>query len=301
MKVTVGIPVYNGAASLARALDSVVNQTFRDVEIVLSDNGSTDGTEVIARAYAARDSRIRYIRQPTNIGARKNFEYVLEAATGELFAWLGHDDWFDGTYLARCVEVLDRDPGVALACGVSRYYRDGAPSHPGRIVEARQGSPLIRALTYLAKVTDNGTFYGLMRRSQLQAIEFQHALGGDWLLLATVALTGKLVTIPDVAVHRDLGGATRSYAHIVRSLELPAWNARLPKLAIATAAYRYFADPRVTGALPATTRRLLPMGALLTIGSEPVRRTLLAPARAVLRATRPSRRALAARLRSYRR
>ena len=77
-RVSIGIPVYNGENYLAEALDSLLRQSFGDFELLISDNASTDRTQEICRAYAARDARIRYVRQDRNIGAGPNHNRVLE-------------------------------------------------------------------------------------------------------------------------------------------------------------------------------------------------------------------------------
>jgi len=91
-QVSIGMPVYNGARFIREALDSLLAQTFTDYELIISDNASTDGTEAICREYAARDTRIRYVRQAENIGAFNNFEFVLVNAISECFMWMAADD-----------------------------------------------------------------------------------------------------------------------------------------------------------------------------------------------------------------
>jgi len=111
-RVTIGLPVYNGEAYLAEAIDSLLAQDFDDFELVISDNASTDGTQAICRSYAAADSRVRYERHEQNRGAHWNFYRVLDVARGEFFRWAADDDICDPTLLRRCVDVLDRDPEV---------------------------------------------------------------------------------------------------------------------------------------------------------------------------------------------
>ncbi|HEX7447203.1 MAG TPA: glycosyltransferase family 2 protein [Pirellulales bacterium] len=113
-RVSIGVPVYNGQNYLAEALDCLRAQTFDDLEIVISDNGSTDRTEDICRAYAARDRRIRYHRQHSNRGAGWNFSEAFRLARGEYFKWAAHDDLCAPTFIERCVERLDADPGLVL-------------------------------------------------------------------------------------------------------------------------------------------------------------------------------------------
>ena len=91
-RVSLGFPVYNGERYLAAALDSLLGQTFRDLEVVICDNASTDRTAELCAAYAARDARVRYHRNPTNLGAAPNFNRTFELSRGEYFKWAAHDD-----------------------------------------------------------------------------------------------------------------------------------------------------------------------------------------------------------------
>lgn len=113
-RVSIGMPVYNGAVYLKQALDSLLAQTFTDFEMIISDNGSTDETEEICRAYAAQDSRIRYYRNSQNLGAGWNFNRVLELANSEYFRWACYDDICAPELLQQSVDVLDRNPAVVL-------------------------------------------------------------------------------------------------------------------------------------------------------------------------------------------
>ena len=112
--VSVIIPVYNGARYLPEAVDSLLSQSFGDFELIISDNGSTDETERIARGYAERDPRVRYVRSEVNRGLLWNFRTVLELARAPRFKWMAHDDICAPEFLRRCMEALDADPGIVL-------------------------------------------------------------------------------------------------------------------------------------------------------------------------------------------
>jgi glycosyltransferase involved in cell wall biosynthesis len=114
-RLSVGLPVYNGQNYLSESLDALLAQSYPEFELIISDNASTDGTEEICRHYAAVDPRIRYIRQPHNIGAAPNHNFVFREARGELFKWVSHDDLYGPDLLARCVEALDEYPNVVLS------------------------------------------------------------------------------------------------------------------------------------------------------------------------------------------
>ena len=115
-RLSIGLPVYNGALLLSEAIESLLTQTFTDFEIVISDNASTDATEEIARRFADQDKRIRYYRNETNIGLAPNFNRVFALANNPAyFKWAAHDDLYKPTFLQRCVEVLDSEPDVVLS------------------------------------------------------------------------------------------------------------------------------------------------------------------------------------------
>jgi len=113
--VSVGLPVYNSEAYVAESVESVLGQSYEDFELVISDNASTDGTGDICLRYARADPRVRYIRQPRNIGLSPNHNFVLRQSRGELFKWAAADDLYGRELLRRCVDALDDNPRVVLA------------------------------------------------------------------------------------------------------------------------------------------------------------------------------------------
>ena len=112
--VSIAMPVYNGERYVAQAIESMLGQTFRDFEFVISDNASNDGTEALCRRYAATDSRIRYIRRTTNIGGPRNFDYAFSLCCGRYVKWTTADDFSDPHFLEQAVAVLERDPEIVL-------------------------------------------------------------------------------------------------------------------------------------------------------------------------------------------
>lgn len=106
-KVTVGLLVFNGAREIRDCLDSLLRQSFRDFELIISDNCSEDATELICRKYASLDDRIRYIRHPLNRGGVANCEFLLKEAAGEYFMWAAHDDIWSKNYLEEAITLLE--------------------------------------------------------------------------------------------------------------------------------------------------------------------------------------------------
>jgi glycosyltransferase involved in cell wall biosynthesis len=129
-RVSIGVPVFNGARYLEDCLDSLVAQRYADLEILISDNASTDRTSIICHAYCKRDPRIRYYRQQRNIGAAANYNFLVRQATGEFFKWAAHDDVCTPDFVARCVAALEASPTAVLAFGRAGFIDDGgAPLH----------------------------------------------------------------------------------------------------------------------------------------------------------------------------
>jgi len=125
-RLTVGLPVYNGEKYLAQSLDALLGQTYEDFELLISDNTSTDGTAAICAQYQAKDSRIRYFRQPRNIGCAPNHNFLVGQARGEFFKWASDDDLYACDLLERCVDALDKYPHVALAHSFTAIIDDSA-------------------------------------------------------------------------------------------------------------------------------------------------------------------------------
>ncbi len=243
--VSIGIPVYNGEGQIENAVRSVMNQTYTNLQVIISDNASSDRTGSICERLSAEDPRVHYSKQPVNLGPSANFATVLDLARGEYFMWLGHDDWLSEGYIEACVGMLSEDPDVSLACGQVVYYQEGVEVFRGDVVQLPQESPQKRVTAFYRVVWDNGTFYGLMRRDQLVKVKMNNVMGGDWLLIASMAFLGNVVTLPGVSVHRERGGTSRSYENIADLLGLPKFHAVFPHVAIAYFAFRdiVWSDP----------------------------------------------------------
>jgi glycosyltransferase involved in cell wall biosynthesis len=214
--VSIGIPTFDRADSLRRAVASALGQTHRRLEIVISDNGSTDATVGVCRELAASDPRVRVLRQPVNRGPIANFNAVLVELGGEYAMLLADDDWLDADYVERCLAELRARPDHALIGGLPRYYDGDSAVREGRLTNLAQESRGARMRRYLRGVDDNGIFYGLARNADLQrSAPMRDVLGSDWLLVAALAFSGKVMTLPDTHVNRSLGGTSRSIPRIL--------------------------------------------------------------------------------------
>ncbi len=126
--VSIGLPIYNGAAYLSAALEALLSQNYPNFHIVISDNCSTDSTDSICQEFLARDERVRYHRNERNLGAAANFNRVVDLAEGKYFAWASHDDLWEPNYISRCVDTLESCPQAVLAFSKSAKI-DGDGAH----------------------------------------------------------------------------------------------------------------------------------------------------------------------------
>jgi len=264
--VSIGLPTYNRAEKLARAMEFLLAQDYRQIEVVISDNASTDSTAEVCERLRRLDSRVRYIRQPSNIGPTANYRKVLEAATGDLYMATADDDWPDADYVSKCVDAL-RSSDLILVCGRSRMYKDGKFSHDSFATSLTQDSPSDRVVEYYRTVTDNGAFHGLIRRQALlDRPEMPRTMGGDWPWMASIAFSGKIDTLESTGIIKHQGGATRSWEDIVRTLGLPAWQARYWTEAILGAVLQDIARSPVYAPLGPTGRLQLAARVALALG-----------------------------------
>jgi glycosyltransferase involved in cell wall biosynthesis len=209
-KVSVGLPVYNGERFLAEAIESSLAQSFSAFELIISDNGSTDGTREICTRYAGMDRRIRFLSSDINHGASWNYCRVLEAARAPYFRWAPADDKFHPDSLKECVQVLDADSDVVLCYpqtilindrgeSLGRYEDDldfRSPDVRERFREAIRRNRLVSAI------------YGLMRTDSLRRTGgLGNYPGADVTLLAELTLYGKFFEIPSPLFYRRLHGA----------------------------------------------------------------------------------------------
>ncbi|MDE2336753.1 MAG: glycosyltransferase family 2 protein [Alphaproteobacteria bacterium] len=216
--VTIGIPVYNGEACLDKMLASICAQSFQDMEILVSDNASTDSTPEIIARWAAKDKRIRVHRQPENVGARNNFIWLLENAAAPWMKFAAHDDMLTTGYVEALYGLAKAHPEARLiAASVQLIKPDGAryknTPFPVEINEARG---FVRTKLLLKEVR-SGWFYGLFRRGALKeawyaAERFKYVWGQDLLVLLPFLLSGAVVGTPDATFYQlDTGVSAARY------------------------------------------------------------------------------------------
>jgi glycosyltransferase involved in cell wall biosynthesis len=265
--LTVLLPTYNRSASLSRTIDSVLAQTRGEIELLISDNASEDDTGALCEAYEQRDPRVRYVRQPVNLGPIGNFNWLLAEASSEFVLLLADDDWLDPDYIERCLAIIEGDPSLSIVTGATRYYEGDAPPELMLNTELLDGSGALRVMRYLRHSWSSAAFYGVLRTSAVKvALPIPNVMGADWLFVAALAFAGKVVTSTDTHLNRARGGTSASFQRIAEVSGLPTRAARNPHLAIALNQYRDIAHHSAAyESLSRPRRRMLGLGAVAAI------------------------------------
>ena len=199
-RVSVGMPVYNGANFIEEALDSILDQTYSDFEVIICDNASTDRTPVICKSYSARDERIKYHRNDRNMGGANNFNRTFELSSGIYFKWAAHDDVIAEDFLAKCIEVLEGDPTVAVCSALTGSINENGElqrvwRHSMRTDSHKPHERFFDLLYYPYRQA----LYGLIRSSTLQKTNLLGSFhDSDGNLLIELALHGRLVELPEL-------------------------------------------------------------------------------------------------------
>ena len=204
--LSIGLPVYNGADYLEQSVDALLGQTFGDFELILLSNASTDGTDDICRRYEREDERVRFLRQPVNVGAAPNHNDVFAHARAPLFKWASGDDLYARDLLERCVQQLQDRSDVVLAHSLTAaidedsnliqalpYPLDTDDPRPSRRLES-----LMFGGDAMPGAVAADDFYGVIRSDVLRRIHphgsFYHS---DQTFMAELALMGRFAIVPD--------------------------------------------------------------------------------------------------------
>jgi glycosyltransferase involved in cell wall biosynthesis len=203
--VSIGVPVFNAERFLPRALDSLLGQTYTNLELIISDNASTDRTPEICKDYLRRDPRIRYIRQPVNIGAPQNWNAVVHEARGVFFKWASANDYCAAEMLEKCIEVMHGDPETVLCYGKTQFVDENED-----LIEVyeldrafNEDRPSERFARVCLELRLNNMQSGVFRLDALRRTGLDRSYPhGDMVLTAELALYGRFQMIDEVLLFR---------------------------------------------------------------------------------------------------
>lgn len=216
-RVSIGMPVYNGANYLEESLSSLLGQSFTDFELIICDNASDDATLAIANQFAELDPRIKVFTSEANLGAAWNYNRCVEHASGEFFRWHAHDDKVDADALALCVEALDNNPDAVLA-----YPETMIIDSQGDLVGPyddhlylSDDSACARFTVVVDRLAECNAVFGLMRLEHLRkTARIASFTSSDCTLLAELALHGKFIELQGTRFYRrdHQSSSMRAYA-----------------------------------------------------------------------------------------
>jgi glycosyltransferase involved in cell wall biosynthesis len=229
-QISIGLPVYNGLPYVKELLDGLLAQTLGDFEIVISDNSSTDGTDELCRGYAAADARVKYFRNPENIGLIRNYNRVFELSSAPYYKWISADDLYEPTYLEACFPPIRDDASIVVSHCQTMLVDEAGKALPydrslHACIDERNGrmwlhdrdecatvGPRVRRFReVLAQQIMCGPIYGLMPREVLRKTGLNKAFfGSDKLLLAELALYGRFHIAPERLFKKRMHGEMTS-------------------------------------------------------------------------------------------
>lgn len=173
-RVSIGMPVFNDLPFIEKALISILRQTWQDFELIISDDGSSDGSMDVCLRYAALDPRIRFIRQPENLGISRNMRFLYDQAKGYYFMWAADDDLWAPDFIETLVHALENHPDcISAFCPVVFINEQDQPYTypPPRKTDYSGPTPLSR-IRKLALKFDDCFGYGLFVREKISRVRF---------------------------------------------------------------------------------------------------------------------------------
>lgn len=245
--VSIGIPVFNGEKYLSQALDSAINQDYPNIEIIITDNASTDRTAEICQTYVNKNKHIRYLRNPENLGAAKNFTKVLEESNGDYFTWLACDDILSSeNYITKLVNFMQQNQDVVLCgCSIKTFYDEDPQSIDIRtfnLLYNDQEWKKARLSFFKYPQQVELMLYGIYRSPTLKKIpivnkNFKHPdLFATFLLLGKLATYGRIVALPDAL--RSFRCNIESLSYTIEGLRL-TWHTFKIKISILQLALQF--------------------------------------------------------------
>lgn len=197
--VQVGIPVYNGGAEIRATVEGLLEQDYENLEIMISDNASTDETGEICAELVQKYPRVKYFRNPENMGSFYNFSSLYSKSTGKYYFWCGHNDSFSSGFISKAVEIMERDPEVVLCFPRGELITESGEEYifPSSFIDTRNFSRETGFLAAMWHVWQCTEFYGLYRRSVLASVmPARRCLVQDCLQLIEIAAQGSFAYIP---------------------------------------------------------------------------------------------------------
>lgn len=205
--ISVGMPVYNGAKTLQRAIDSILSQDYTNFELIISDNASTDETAEICCNYILKDKRVCYYRANSNMGGAWNFNRVVELSKGKYFMRMSHDDFRAPVYISKCVSLLEANPNAVLCHSyTAAFYGERTNILMITTLDTIQEissskKRFIDALKYLPATSIDGLIRSETLKTKIR--QMGNYLSSDIVLTHELCLYGEFVQVPEILFWRS--------------------------------------------------------------------------------------------------
>ncbi len=236
--VTIGLPVYNGGEFLSGALDSLLAQTYRHVQIIISDNASTDQTQKICQTYATRFQNIRYVRNQENIGPSANFQQVALLADSDYFLWAAHDDAWSSNYIQTLVDLLEQSPNAILATPLTKHVHADLSASKHSDDRPAPGTSALKNLRSFYRDHSCTWIYGVYRTAWLKThmleLDGYNVYGGDMLWMVDNILRFSIIGSDQAVIYkrirkscftpRDQSSEQNAWRFIFRRLQWLSWH-----------------------------------------------------------------------------
>ena len=203
---------------LYRPLESIWAQNYPNLEVVISDNCSTDDTKNIVENICKVHPQIRYIRQEKNIGQMPNYYFLFQAAKGKYFMWLADDDFLEPGFLIRAVDFLEKHDDYSLGAGRIQYWYDTIPDLLEQGFTFEQNSPGMRVASFYSKVIYCGIMHGLIRRELAKDVTINYVIGNDYHFVANLAYLGKVKNFEFTGYNKNFGGLSRNFKQYAKHM-----------------------------------------------------------------------------------
>ncbi len=219
-KLSIGLPVYNGEKFIRKRLDDILSQTFKEFELVISDNASTDSTSSICNEYLGKDKRIRYIRQKKNIGGYWNFRVLLEQAKSDYFVWAAVDDIWFPEFLEKNINALESNKNLVGSISKIKYYGNIPKMRPKRFLKLKRyhsydqcpsPSSFEERVEFYLRLKQAENIYAVYRTELLQKSFIKKQMGGmDLAIILQILKYGEIKVLDEVLMHRYAEGVSKT-------------------------------------------------------------------------------------------
>lgn len=217
--ITVGITSYERLNTLKQTIHSVVNQSYKNLEIFICDDCSLDNQiDIFINSLALYDKRIKFFKRSSKQGVTENVNLMVKNASGKYFLWLCDDDWIDLNYIEKCLSYIEENNGYSLVTGASKFYLGNKFLYEAEKICVSENSSKKRFLSFHNQSlgTANSPNFGLIRIEHLLKTPLKNILGHDNVLVGNLAIYGKIRSLDDIYVHRRLGGMSETLSKMSR-------------------------------------------------------------------------------------